>query len=265
MRPGPTLAPVSDLVPLPQQGRRYEAERTVRLGDAGLDGFLRLDALARFLQDVAAEDAAQAGMGSSSWVVRRTVLEQAGRPRFGERISLTTFCGGLGGRWAERRTTVAGPASLVEVATLWVFVDAATGRPASLPEGFHEAYAAAAGGRRVSGRLVHPAPPEGAARRPWPLRVTDFDVLGHVNNAAYWAPVVEELNRMREPLDRGRIELEHRDPIEPGAAVELVVAPGAEGARGDGAAGGVRMWLTGATGIHASVLVRPAAPVVSPG
>lgn len=256
---------MSDLVPLPQRGRRYEAERTVRLGDAGLDGFLRLDALARFLQDVAAEDTAQAGMGSASWVVRRSVVELAGRPRFGERVRLTTFCGGLGGRWAERRTTVVGPASVVEVATLWVFVDEATGRPAPLPEGFHEAYAAAAGGRRVSGRLAHPAPPEGAARRPWPLRVTDFDVLGHVNNAAYWAPVDDELGRRSEPMIWGRIELEYRDPIQPGVAVELVVASlGSRGEAGDGGIGGVRMWLAGAAGIHASVLVRPAAPVVSP-
>lgn len=245
---------MTDLVPLPERGRRYEAERTVRLGDAGLDGTLRLDALARFLQDVAAEDAALAGVRSPSWVVRRTVLELAGRPSFGERISLTTFCGGLGGRWAERRTIVVGPTSRIEAATLWVHVDAASGRPAPLPEGFHEAYGEAAGGRRVSGRLHHPAPPEAARRRPWPLRATDFDVLGHMNNAAYWAAVDDELARMAALFYDGRVELEYRDPVEPGATVELVVAADGSAA---GDAGADAMWLAGPGGIHASVLLRP--------
>lgn len=241
---------MSDLVPLPERGRRYQAERTVRLGDAGLDGLLRLDALGRFLQDVAAEDAALVGVRSPSWVVRRTVLELAGRPSFGERIALTTFCGGLGGRWAERRTSVVGPTSRVEAATLWVHLDSESGRPAPLPEGFHEAYAEAAAGRRVSGRLHHPGPPEAAGRRPWPLRATDFDVLGHMNNAAYWAAVDDELARRGALFCDGRVELEYRDPIEPGATVELVVA-------GDGAIGAGAMWLAGAGGIHASVVLRP--------
>ncbi|MBW3557862.1 MAG: hypothetical protein KY454_13095 [Actinobacteria bacterium] len=251
---------MSDLVPLPERGRRYRTERTVRLGDAGLDGWLRLDALARFLQDVAAEDAVQAGVPAPTWVVRRTVLDLEGRPRFGERIELTTFCGGLGGRWAERRTTVEGPHSRIEAATLWVFVEAVSGRPAPLPEGFHEAYGEAAGGRRVSGRLLHPQPGDEARRRPWPLRASDFDVLGHVNNAAYFSPVDDELARLRAPFCHGRLELEYRDPIGPGAEVDLVVEPGA----GDESP---RMWLAGAAGIHASALVgsrRPATTEAPP-
>lgn len=252
------MTDVSDLVPLPERGRRYEAERTVRLGDAGLDGSLRLDALARFLQDVAAEDAAQAGVRSPSWVVRRTVLELADRPTFGERIALTTFCGGLGGRWAERRTIVVGPTSRIDAATLWVHVDPASGRPAPLPEGFHEAYAEAAAGRRVSGRLHHPAPPEASRRRPWPLRATDFDVLGHMNNAAYWAAVDDELARLGAPFCDGRIELEYRDPIGPGARVELVAGGDGAAAGEAGAGGDIAMWLAGTGGIHASVQLSPA-------
>ncbi|HUP86036.1 MAG TPA: acyl-ACP thioesterase domain-containing protein [Acidimicrobiales bacterium] len=229
------------LVPLPDRGRRYVATRTVRLGDAGLDGLLRLDALARFLQDVAADDAAEVGLRAATWVVRRTTLVIEGRPSFGERMEVTTFCGGLGSRWAERRTSVVGPTSRIEAASVWVHVDEATGRPAPLPTRFVEAYAEAAGGRTVSSRLSLPEPPGDAARTPWPLRATDFDVLGHVNNSVYWA-IVED-----EPVLRGIAELEYRSPIGPGVDVALVAASSSGDAR--------ERWLVSPEGTHAAARI----------
>jgi acyl-ACP thioesterase len=221
------------MVPVPDRGRRYTTTRTVRLGDAGFDGCLRLDALARFLQDVAADDAAEVGLRAATWVVRRTELVIEGRPRFGDRIEVVTFCGGLGSRWAERRTSVIGPGSRIEASSVWVFLDESSGRPASLPEVFVSAYAEASGGRTVSSRLVLPAaPPPDASRRPWPLRSTDFDVLGHVNNSVYWG-IVED-----DPVASGRAALEYRLAIEPGASVELVSS-------------GSDSWLVSDAGIHA--------------
>ena len=228
--------------------RRFTATRTVRLGDAGLDGALRLDALARFLQDVAADDAADVGLRSATWVVRRTALDLARRPVVGERIKLTTYCGGLGSRWAERRTVVEGPASRIEAASVWVHVDEA-GRPAALPPLFLESYAASAAGRTVSSRLTLPGPPPDVTRRPWPLRPTDFDVLGHVNNAVYWVAVEDE------PMADGVAELEYRTPIGPFTSVELLEDAGA----------GLR-WLVSGEGVHAAMKItrRPSASTTSP-
>ena len=216
--------------------RRYSTTRTVRLGDAGLDGTLRLDALARFLQDVAADDAADVGLRAATWVVRRTALEMRGRPRFGERIELTTFCGGLGSRWAERRTVVEGPDCRIEAASVWVHVDE-SGRPAALPPLFLDAYTESAAGRTVSSRLTLPSPSGDVTRQPWPLRPTDFDVLGHVNNSVYWAMVEDD------PLTEGMAE------------VELVV----DGER--------RLrWLVSAAGVHAAARITssPSASTTSP-
>ena len=236
------VAPTEEFVGLPVAGRRYVTNRTVRLGDAGLDGSLRLDALARFLQDVAADDAAEVGLRAATWVVRRTAIVVAGRPTFGERIELTTFCGGLGRRWAERRTTVVGPASRIEASSLWVYLDEATGQPAPLPAIFLEAFAEASGGRTASSRLTLPGPPaDGSCTgEPWPVRSTDFDVLGHVNNAVYWA-IVED-----DPLLHGRLDLEYRLPIEPGADVEFL----------RDSAGGMR-WLVSSAGVHAAARIVP--------
>ena len=231
---------IADLHPVPDGGRRYVTTRTVRLGDAGLHGGLRLDALARFLQDVAADDAFDVGLRDASWVVRRTVLELDGRPRYGERIELTTFCGGIGSRFAERRTTVVGPSSRIEASSLWVHLDE-RGRPSPLPPRFVEAYAETAAGRTASSRLSLPGPDEEATAALWPLRSTDFDVLGHVNNAVYWTMVEDD------PVEHGRALLEYRTPVEPGASVELV-----RSATGD------RRWLVGAGGVHAAALVERA-------
>jgi acyl-ACP thioesterase len=216
--------------------RRFTATRTVRLGDAGIDGALRLDALARFLQDVAADDAADVGLRDATWVVRRTTLSIDGRPSVGERIELTTFCGGLGSRWAERRTTIVGPSSTIEAASLWVYLDA-TGRPSALPPLFLEAYAETAAGRTVSSRLTLPLPAGGEATSTWPLRSTDFDVLGHVNNSVYWT-IVED-----DPITAGVAEVEYRLAIDPGADVSLLSSD-------DGA---VRLrWLVSDAGVHAA-------------
>lgn len=241
---------IDELPPVPARGRTFGATRTVRLGDAGLDGSLRLDALARFLQDVAADDAHAVGLRDASWVVRRTVLVIDGRPRYGDRIELTTFCGGIGSRFAERRTSVVGPGSRIEASSLWVFLDG-RGRPAPLPPVFVEAYGEAAGGRTASSRLGlrAPAPEQAAAGAPWPLRATDFDVLGHVNNAVYWAMVEDD------PVERGRVVLEYRTPIEPGASVALVRS-----------ASGDERWLVSDAGVHAaaSTTRSPASSSTSP-
>jgi acyl-ACP thioesterase len=211
---------MAELVPVPTRGRRYSTTRRVRLGDADPSGRLRLDAVARYLQDVANDDAVDAGLeGAMAWVVRRIEMAWDGFPELGDDVTLTTFCGGFGSRWAERRTSLTvGGKSRVEAAALWVSLDPVTGRPKALSQQFHEMYAEAAAGRSVGSRLHHPAPPPDAARRPWPLRTTDYDGLGHVNNAIALVAVEDDL----DVAGRHRVEVEYRSPIVPGEAVELV-------------------------------------------
>jgi acyl-ACP thioesterase len=186
-------------------------------------------------------------------VVRRAAVDVLVPPRWGEWVELATWCAGIGGRWAERRLTISGEhGGHVETSTLWVHVDPATMAPARLPAAFTEIYGEAAGGRRVSARhWLSPPPPHLAEiaagsvaeapdlpqfrvveRVTWPLRAVDFDVMRHVNNAAYWA-AIEELLAARPgegPHPRRgrpvRAVLEYGAGIEPGATVELLVGRG---------------------------------------
>jgi len=260
-----------ELVARPTSGRRFATSARIRLADVSPSGRLRLDAIARLLQDVSGDDTADAAHApEAAWVVRRVVIEIDGRraPRLYDDITLVTWCSGTGARWAERRTdlelgTEVGSDVVVRAAAIWVLVDPASGRPIPLSAGFDAVYGEAAGGRRVGQRLRHGSPPEGARRAPWPLRVTDIDVLGHVNNAAYWAPVEETLARLAPGRRVARAELEFRSGIEPADAVEVVVVLATASAdAADRADDELRLWLTVGSDVRASAVVQlaPAAP-----
>jgi acyl-ACP thioesterase len=239
------------LVPLPSSGRVFTAERRVRFGDVSPGGRCRFDALADYVQDVAGDDTADAGLpDESAWVVRRSVVEVARPATFRELLALQTFCSGTGGRWAERRVVVRGDRGAeIDSVSLWVRIDAETGRPRNLSEEFLAVYGSAAGGRRVSAQLRHDAvPPDGLRAVGWPLRFTDFDLLGHVNNAVGWAVVEQELAAVRALTPPYRAELEYRDAIERDASLSVTAER-----RADRLRVWVRDRVTGVTHLTASV------------
>ncbi|MDQ2651132.1 MAG: thioesterase [Actinomycetota bacterium] len=240
----------ADLVERPAAGRVFEGLRKVRIGDVDPRGRMRLDAAVRFLQDLSADDTADAALpDAEAWVVRRTTIEVHRFPRYLEGLALATWCSGTGSHWAERRVTIVGDrGGHIEASSIWVHVDLASGRPSRIPAGFDEIYGEAAGGRRVKARLVHHDPGPDAQRQPWVIRHTDLDVLDHVNNAAYWEAVEEARaadGTLHAPL---RVEVEHHNALEHGDAAELVTTN-----EGDA----LHVWVTGPRGVGASAVLRP--------
>jgi acyl-ACP thioesterase len=239
-------ASFSELVaPLPG-GRVFEHSIRPSLADCAPDGRVRLDALARWLQDVAYADLVDAGLAARSrWVVRRTALHVSRFPRFGETLALRTFCSGLGRMWAERRTTAirdGAPDADLEAVALWIHIDPGGTRPTPLHDEAVEVFRATAGDRRIKARLRHPAPSDGARSAPWSFRAAELDVAGHINNAAYWQPLEEEL--VAAPPTAIAAEIEFRAPSQPGAKRVL---------RDDG-----RLWIADERSgeLHASLLYR---------
>ncbi|HKY69153.1 MAG TPA: acyl-ACP thioesterase domain-containing protein [Acidimicrobiales bacterium] len=244
------------MVPLPPSGRVFRGGRRVRLADADPSGRLRLDSCARYLQDLGNDDTADSGIDDHTltWVVRRAVIDVHRPPRWREWVDLATWCGGTGGRWAERRLSMVGEqGGAVEMSTLWVQVDTATGVPARLGGAFVAAYAEAAQGRRVSARLWLGEPTLGAAAEPWPLRAVDIDLIGHVNNAAYWAAVEQQVEPgtafahalLGQPH---RAVIEYGPGIAAGDAVELLV---------DESDDHLDVWFTVDDAVQAAVRVIP--------
>jgi acyl-ACP thioesterase len=206
----------------PTGGRVYRARRRLRLSDMDAGGRLRLDAVARYLQDVASDDVLDAGWAPDEhvWVVRRTEISVVRSFRGDAEIDLATWCSGVGASAAARRTTLLGDGGgRVEAESVWIHL-ARDLRPARLPSRFHAVYTPSATGRGVSTKLELRGPADGVAV-PWPLRVTDVDVLGHVNNAVYWSAVEGVLaDRGAEPDDA---VVEFRRPVDLGDEVELRV------------------------------------------
>lgn len=202
--------------------RRFRTEKTVGLSDVDATGRLRLDVVARLLQDAASEDVIDVGRPPSGhvWVVRRTELDVLRPFRDDLRVELVTWASAVAPTAASRRTTLRGDAGgHLEAESVWIHLDR-TLRPLRLDDGFLEVYGESAAGRRASTRLTLPAPTV-APSLGWPLRVVDVDRLGHVNNAAYWAPLEEVwAGRLGGGL---RAVLEYRRPIDLGERVELAV------------------------------------------
>jgi acyl-ACP thioesterase len=219
--------------PCPGRGRVFAASRLVRSGDVTPAGRLRLDAFARYLQEAAEDDVADAGWQAPyDWLLRRCAVSARGYPAAGDRVTLRTFCTGTGPRWAERTTTLAGQAGdLMQATAVWVAVGR-DGAPAGLGPGFHRHYGESAGGRRVSARLTLPAPDPAAAGRPWLVRASDLDPAGHVNNAVHWQAAEDILAGLG--WLPAVAELEYHRPIMPGDAPRLLA---------DRAADQVLFWL----------------------
>ncbi len=249
--PGTRLRGVGE--PNFEHGRVTTITRHVGLGDVGPDARARLDGIARIVQDVSDYDASTVSIdGMGLWILRRLELRIASTPRFRAEVVAQTWCSGIGARWAERTSTLhVDGQPCVEAIAIWVHTDPGRGAPTPLPAGFDAVWGATVGGRRVSARLRHPAPRPGAARRPWPLRVTDIDVVGHVNNAAYWPAIEDELAR-RGGLRVRHAEIEFRAGLDLADPVDLVVVDNDADA---GAGPGFSAWLCVGDDVRASVVV----------
>ena len=179
-----------ELVAEPATGRVFEERLLPGIADANGSGRVRLDAIARWLQEVAYHDLLDAGFEEAgAWVLRRTRLRVESFPRFGERVRLRTFCSGLGRFAAERRTSFSSQSGQVECVALWVLLDPEGGRPRRFPAEFAELYRPSAAGREAGVRIRHPGPPATATPEPWTFRATDLDLADHVNNSHYWEPL----------------------------------------------------------------------------
>jgi acyl-ACP thioesterase len=207
----------------PVEARSYVSRRRVRLSDMDAAGRVRLDAVARFLQDAAIDDVEETGWGIPEhlWVIRKIRVDIVTPLLHDRSVEIATWCSGVAAIAAGRRWSVRGDAGgRVEIDSVWIHLGRDQ-RPARIGE--FGPYGSAAAGRPVSTKLELPDPPGDATRVPWALRSTDLDANGHVNNAVYWQAVEDWC--AREGMDGSsphRVELDYRDPIDLDDRVDLV-------------------------------------------
>jgi acyl-ACP thioesterase len=193
------------------------------LSDADATGRRRLDAVARYLQAAAVDDASETGWGAPEhlWVLRSVRIDVHAPLLDDGSVAIVTWGSSLSSLAAGRRWSLSGDAGgTIEVDSTWIHLGP-DARPARIGAGFDD-YAIATQGRVASTTLTLSAPEDGR-RVGWPLRTTDVDRMGHVNNAAYWAAVEERLLEHDPDLRLPhRARLDYRHPIDLGEVVELV-------------------------------------------
>ena len=224
-----TLPELQPLVARPDDVRHFGHERRAGVAEVTPSGRVRLDSIARWVQDVAWADVEDAGLRELTlWLVRRTRIRVNRFPRLDDRYVLTTYVTGVGRMWAERRTDVVARGADtpdVEVACIWVHIDPQR----LLPSPVHQVEIDMWTGpstRPVKARLRHPAPPEAGARSSgWSFRASELDIAAHVNNAAYFTPLDDELLATDVEPARVDVEIEYRTPALAGVKTVLSAGP----------------------------------------
>ncbi|MGO4617036.1 acyl-[acyl-carrier-protein] thioesterase [Nocardia sp. 2YAB30] len=209
----------------------FETGWPVRVADTAPDQRLRLDAVARYLQDIGYEhlDAVEEGDTHRGWVVRRTVIDVLKPIEIGERVTLRRWCSALSNRWCNMRVQVCGTqGGLMETEAFLIHFGTESGVPARMSDRFMAPMLASTTEHRLRWKaaLTDPMPPAaepGVQTRPFPLRVTDIDLLDHVNNAVYLS-AVEEILADHAELKSGphRTVIEYMKPVRFGDDLQLV-------------------------------------------
>jgi len=214
----PGLAP--DEARLPEHARYRDEGRSVRFDECNRAGTMRAAAVLRHAQDLAWQHSETLEYGRAwyesrgvGWVVRSVDLLIDAPPRSNEAMTGTTALVGFRHVLARRRTRLFGTAGrVIADATIdWVMTDQ-SGRPVRFPSEF-EPFVAEVGATFTPEKIpVEPTSEEGASTVTVPLRVADFDPLGHVNNAA-WLEIAEQALSAVAPkhleAPRRRIRLEY--------------------------------------------------------
>ncbi len=115
------------LAPIPARGRTFSSRCSIRLSDMDARGRLRLDAVARYLQDVASDDVDDTGWGSPDhlWVIRRIQIDVVVPFLEDRELELTTWCSGLAAVAAGRRWSLVGNrGGKIDADSVWIHLGA---------------------------------------------------------------------------------------------------------------------------------------------
>jgi len=217
--------------------RHFESNYRVRTGDVDQSMRLRFDGLTRYLQDVANDnlEATDFHVSDPFWIVRRTVIDVIRPISWPANVKLERWCGALSTRWTNMRVRVTSTHEtnrfnpepredgLIETEAFWINVND-QGLPSRLTDDAFELLSRSTDEHRLRWKSMNtaPAPEPSATDRPHVLRATDFDPFKHLNNAAYFAVVEDELLD-HEDLLKGphRVVIEYLRAIQPGATVTI--------------------------------------------
>lgn len=214
--------PARSLAPAPPPEQCFETSRPIRTGDVDTENRLRLDGIARYLQDIGSDNLAAFGFDKTDplWIVRRTAIEVHRPAVWPDRMRLRRWCAAHSTRWSAMRVRLTSTAgALIETEGFWIDIGADTGMPTRISDGLLESLGRTTDEHRLRWKpWLTSTPPDiddwEDHERTFHLRTTDIDPFNHVNNATYWH-AVEECLADRPDLREApyRAVVEHLSPI----------------------------------------------------
>lgn len=213
------------LAELPDSGYVYQTGWRVATSDIDEHMRLRLDGVARYIQEAGAEHLADAGLAEvhPHWIVLRTVIDVIRPIELPSDITFRRWCAALSTRWCNMRVQLEGSdGGRIETEGFWLCVNKDTLTPSRLTDDCIARFGSTTDNHRLKWRPWLTEPVRDATVTPFPLRRTDIDPLEHVNNTIYWHGVHEILGQVPE-LERApyRAVLEYRSPIKHGETVTI--------------------------------------------
>lgn len=242
---------VMPLAVLPQSGYVYQTGWRLATTDIDEQKRLRLDGVARYIQEVGAEHLADAKLADvhPHWIVLRTVIDVFEPIEIPSDITFRRWCAALSTRWCSMRVQLEGSAGgRIETEGFWICMNKDTLTPSRLSDDCIARFSGTTDNHRLKWRSWLADPILHGTKTLFPLRRTDVDLFHHVNNTIYWHGVHEILSQVTELGDTPyRAVLEYRSPIKFGESVTLLSEQ-----EGDA----VRMQFTVDNEVRAAALVR---------
>ncbi|MGW5220896.1 acyl-ACP thioesterase domain-containing protein [Nocardia sp. NPDC004085] len=253
----------------PAAAPSYRGRYRVRSSDVDDTMRLRLDGVARFVQNISEDMIAASPLFGTDpfWVLRRTIIDVIAPVSWPAAVELERWCSATSSRWVNMRQSLRAtheqspfnPASrvpgLIETESFCIKIDAS----ARLSR-ISDAALAELGQHVHDTRLrwvslnTDPVPTAGPQRLFHP-RSSDIDPFGHVNNTIYWQVVEDELVGLAGLIDRP-----HRAIVEFLAPIEPVTPVTVRSRRTDA---GAAIWLLVDDGtVAATATIRPLPPAL---
>lgn len=239
------------LVDFPDQGYVYQTGWRLATSDIDEHRRLRLDGVARYIQEVGAEHLADAGLAEvhPHWIVLRTVIDVLEPIEIPSEITFRRWCAGLSSRWCDMRVQLRGDrGGRIETQGFWICMNKDTLTPSRLTDYCVERFGSTTDNHRLKWRPWVTEHVQAGTDTPFPLRRTDIDLFEHVNNTIYWHGVHEILAQFPE-LEHNpyRAVLEYRSPIKYGEPLTI---------RSERNGDAVRLDFTVGEDVRAAALVR---------
>lgn len=180
----------------------YKMTGRIRYSECGTDNKLTLAGLINYFQDATSEHSQLLGVGAEymkerqkAWVLNTWQVEVERYPVCSEEVVVETWPTGFKGILGPRDFCMktADGEILARAATLWVFVDAVTGRPTKPEEQDVAPYTLGEPQEMEKVARKIPMPEASVMVDTFPVRKYHIDTNNHVNNAQYVQMAAEVL------------------------------------------------------------------------